>query len=100
MDKDNRISIIENFDIFIDNEISSIGMGQKLFCTFTLHGDLEKTLDHITDKYTVLYDKIFVLESPQIGQRQLAKVSPFHLNISSIGETRLMYFLSTINDIT
>jgi hypothetical protein len=60
-----KFSFINNPDIFIDNEISSIDMGQKLFCTFTLHGDLEKTLDNITDKYTILYDKIFILESPQ-----------------------------------
>lgn len=60
-----KFSFINNPDIFIDNEISSIDMGQKLFCTFTLHGDLDKTLDNITDKYTILYNKIFVLESPQ-----------------------------------
>lgn len=60
-----KFSFINNPDIFIDNAFSSIDMGQKLFCTFTLHGDLDKTLDKITEQYTVLYDKIFVLESPQ-----------------------------------
>jgi hypothetical protein len=60
-----KFSFINNPDIFMDNAFSSIDMGQKLFCTFTLHGDLDKTLDNITEQYTVLYDKIFVLESPQ-----------------------------------
>jgi hypothetical protein len=60
-----KFSFINNHDIFIDNAWTSIDMGQKLFCTFTLHGDLDKTIDHITDKYTVLYNKIFILESPQ-----------------------------------
>jgi hypothetical protein len=60
-----KFSFINNPDIFIDNAFSSIDMGQKLFCTFTLHGDLDKTLDHITEQYTILYDKIFILESPQ-----------------------------------
>jgi hypothetical protein len=60
-----KFSFINNPDIFIDNAFSSIDMGQKLFCTFTLQGDLDKTLDKITEQYTVLYDKIFVLESPQ-----------------------------------
>lgn len=59
-----KFSFINNPGIFIDNGYN-IDMGQKLFCTFTLHGDLEKTLDNITDRYTVLYDKIFILESPQ-----------------------------------
>lgn len=60
-----KFSFINNPDIFMDNAFSSIDMGQKLFCTFTLHGDLDKTIDHITDKYTILYNKIFILESPQ-----------------------------------
>jgi hypothetical protein len=60
-----KFSFINNPDIFMDNAFSSIDMGQKLFCTFTLHGDLNKTLDSITEQYNVLYDKIFVLESPQ-----------------------------------
>jgi len=60
-----KYSFIDDPNIFIDNAWTSIDMGQKLFCTFTLHGDLDKTLDKITEQYTVLYDKIFVLESPQ-----------------------------------
>jgi hypothetical protein len=60
-----KFSFINNHDIFIDNAWTSIDMGQKLFCTFTLHGDLDKTLDKITEQYTVLYNKIFILESPQ-----------------------------------
>jgi hypothetical protein len=60
-----KYSFIDDPNIFIDNAWTSIDMGQKLFCTFTLHGDLDKTLDKITEQYTILYDKIFVLESPQ-----------------------------------
>jgi hypothetical protein len=60
-----KFSFINNHDIFIDNAWTSIDMGQKLFCTFTLHGDLDKTLDKITEQYTILYNKIFILESPQ-----------------------------------
>lgn len=37
----------------------------KLFCTFTTHDDLESTLSTINRRYSILYNKIFVLESPQ-----------------------------------
>lgn len=37
----------------------------KLFCTFTTHDDLESTLTTINRRYSILYNKIFVLESPQ-----------------------------------
>jgi hypothetical protein len=40
-------------------------MGQKLFCTFVTQNELDKTLDEISRRYTILYNKIFILESPQ-----------------------------------
>lgn len=36
----------------------------KLFCTFSNKSDLNITIDHILDTYSILYNKIFVLESP------------------------------------
>ena len=38
-------------------------MANKLFCTFTAPEDLDNTLNTLTTKYTILYSKIFVLES-------------------------------------
>ena len=35
----------------------------KLFCTFSAKTKLDETLDTITGEYTILYGKIFVLES-------------------------------------
>jgi hypothetical protein len=38
-------------------------MANKLFCTFTAPEELDETLDTLMTKYTILYSKIFVLES-------------------------------------
>jgi len=37
----------------------------KLFCTFTSPADLEETVAEINKRYSILFSKIFVLESPQ-----------------------------------
>ena len=37
----------------------------KLFCTFTSPADLEETVSTINKRYSILFSKIFVLESPQ-----------------------------------
>ena len=37
----------------------------RLFCTFTSPSDLEETLMEINRRYTILFNKVFVLESPQ-----------------------------------
>lgn len=87
-----KFSFINNPSIFIDNEISSIDMGQKLFCTFTLHGDLEKTLDHITERYTILYDKIFILESPQSDELMCTyNIDTHNTNDTPLPHTILMH---------
>jgi hypothetical protein len=37
----------------------------KLFCTFTKPEDLETTVSTINRRHVILYNKIFILESPQ-----------------------------------
>jgi hypothetical protein len=37
----------------------------KLFCTFTNPLDLEETVSTINRRYAILFNKIFILESPQ-----------------------------------
>jgi hypothetical protein len=48
---------------FVDIVINEMA-GNKLFCTFIEHNKLSDTLDTLTKRYTILYNKIFVLESP------------------------------------
>lgn len=43
-------------------ELSELG-SNKLFCTFTAPKELDETLNTLQTKYTILYSKIFVLES-------------------------------------
>ena len=40
----------------------------KLFCTFASKALLDTTLDEIQRKYTVMYNKIFILESPETNE--------------------------------
>jgi hypothetical protein len=38
-------------------------LANKLFATFSKKEDIEKTIETITSRYTILFNKIFVLES-------------------------------------
>ena len=40
----------------------------KLFCTFTVSDELENIISTINRRYSILYNKIFVLESPQSNE--------------------------------
>ncbi len=48
-----------SYDIFNNTFL----MANKLFCTFIAPEELDNTLNSLTTKYTILYSKIFVLES-------------------------------------
>jgi hypothetical protein len=47
-----------------DNIVIDEMAGNKLFCTFIEHNRLEEILNSLTTRYSILYNKIFVLESP------------------------------------
>ena len=49
-----------DFDNIVIDEMA----GNKLFCTFIEHNKFQDTISTLTKKYTILYSKIFVLESP------------------------------------
>lgn len=38
-------------------------LNNKLFCTFSKYENLESTINKITNRYSILYNKIFILES-------------------------------------
>lgn len=53
---------LNNYTIFIGS--TDIDMKNKLFCSFTTPNYLPETLAGITSKHTILYNKLFILESP------------------------------------
>ena len=49
-------------DIFI-SDITNENILNKLFCTFTAHDAVDDTIFKISNKYSILFNKIFILES-------------------------------------
>jgi len=58
-----RNVVFEYSDIFI-SDISTENILNKLFCTFTSPSAVDETISTISSKYSILFNKIFVLESP------------------------------------
>jgi hypothetical protein len=55
--------IEKRFDYDIEPLWINDDMSNKLFCTFTTEETLEPTLEVIKEKYSIMYNKIFVLYS-------------------------------------
>ena len=51
------------YDIYgVDNPVNFADLNNKLFCTFTTLEALDDLVNSLTRSYTIMYDKIFVLE--------------------------------------
>ena len=53
-----------NFDNIVIDDMA----GNKLFCTFIEHNRLTEVIGTLTQRYAILYSKIFVLESPDTDE--------------------------------
>ena len=53
-------------DIYTENNFGNLNfkdLNNKLFCTFTKKEYVDDLLNTLTSKYTIMYNKIFVLQS-------------------------------------
>jgi hypothetical protein len=57
----------------------------KLFCTFTTHDELDTTVSTINRRYSILYNKVFILESPQSKELMCT----YNIDTGNVAETPL-----------
>ena len=79
----------------------------KLFCTFSPKDKLEEVLDTIKSEYTIMYGKIFVLESEESDeflctynievQSTNTKVLPNTILLHRKKETNTLYTINSLN---
>jgi hypothetical protein len=79
----------------------------KLFCTFSPQDKLDSTLDTIIGEYTIMYNKIFVLESEDSDeylctynievQDTTTRVLPNTILLHRKKETNTLYTINSLN---
>lgn len=57
----------------------------KLFCTFTTPDELDATVSTINRRYSILYNKVFILESPQSKELMCT----YNIDTGNVTETPL-----------
>ena len=78
------------YDIYgTDNPINFTDLNNKLFCTFTTLEGVNDLVDSIQRKYTVMYNKIFVLEVKNNNEYVLTYNIEM-ANISNIPENTIL----------
>jgi hypothetical protein len=76
-----------NYNLF-NKTFSTIG---KLFCTFTAPEELDNILNTLQTKYTILYSKIFILESLSTEEYICTyNIDTFNMNQQSIPPSTIL----------
>lgn len=72
--------------------ITVYDLANKLFCTFAKKEELQETLDAIKGRYSILYDKIFVLESEDSEELICTyNIDPGNVGASVMANTILLH---------
>jgi hypothetical protein len=86
----------------------STDMSHKLFCTFTTLESLEDTVEQITEKYDILFNKVFILQSKD----QNEYICTYNVDPNTIGifpentilvhrkkESNTLYTINALNEL-
>jgi len=77
------------YDVITDLNLIELNTNNKLFCTFTDPMGLEMLIDDIKAKYSIIYNKMFVLEI--IGKDEyVITYNVEHANVSYIPENTIL----------
>ena len=95
------------YDVVTD--IKSIGdLNNKLFCTFTNLGNLDNLLGDITSKYTIMYNKMFVLEiigkeeyvvTYNVDQGNISTIPDNTILVHRKKESNTLYTINALNEL-
>ena len=99
---------ITSFEYDFDQSFNFDDMNNKLFCTFTTEEELENTIQSIKDKYSIVFNKIFVLFSKSQNEYMCtynvdeANVSTFLENTILVHrkkESNTLYTINALNEL-
>ena len=90
-------------------DIKSIGdLNNKLFCTFTNLENLDNLLGDITSKYTIMYNKMFVLEivgkeeyvvTYNVDQGNISTIPDNTILVHRKKESNTLYTINALNEL-
>ena len=102
---------LDMYDVGYDivTDIKSVGdLNNKLFCTFTNLDNLDRLLEDITSKYTIMYNKMFVLEiigkdeyvvTYNVDQGNINSIPDNTILVHRKKESNTLYTINALNEL-
>ena len=102
---------VDMYDVSYDiiTNINEVGdVNNKLFCTFTNLDNLDRLLEDITSKYTIMYNKMFVLEivgkeeyvvTYNVDQGNINSIPDNTILVHRKKESNTLYTINALNEL-
>ena len=96
-----------NYDV-VTSVKNIIDLNNKLFCTFTDLDNLDSLLEEIQSKYTIIYNKLFVLEitdkdeyvvTYNVEQGNVHTIPPNTILVHRKKESNTLYTINALNEL-
>ena len=97
------------YDIYgTDNPINFTDLNNKLFCTFTTLEGVDELVNSLQRKYTIMYNKIFVLEvknnneyvlTYNIDQGNISSIPSNTILVHRKKESNTLYTINALNEL-
>ena len=97
------------YDIYgTDNPINFTDLNNKLFCTFTTLDSVDELISSLQKKYTIMYNKIFVLEvknnneyvlTYNIEMANIASIPENTILVHRKKESNTLYTINALNEL-
>jgi hypothetical protein len=95
-----------NYDVI--TSVKEIDLNNKLFCTFTTLENLDGLLEDIQSKYTIIYNKVFVLEiadtneyvvTYNVEQGNVHSIPEHTILVHRKKESNTLYTINALNEL-
>ena len=98
-----------NTEYDVINDIKNLGsLNNKLFCTFTDLDGLESLIENIKEKYSIIYNKLFVLEivgkdeyvvTYNVEQANVGSIPENTILVHRKKESNTLYTINALNEL-
>lgn len=109
---DSHMTLIDSPNMYrVDDFVDTLNirdLNNKLFCTFTTLEELDGLLERITSQYSILYNKIFVLEVKSNGeyvctynieQGNVNSLPPNTIMVHRKKDSNTLYTINALNEL-
>tara|TARA_R110002020_G_scaffold469390_1_gene694379 strand:- start:188 stop:646 length:459 start_codon:yes stop_codon:yes gene_type:complete len=104
----NNTGNIYKVDYDCENFINSSDLNNKLFCTFTVLEELDELVKTLSSKYSIMYNKIFVLQvtsndeyviTYNVDQGNVTTIPENTILVHRKKETNTLYTINALNEL-